>query len=101
PVAPPQHHSFPTRRSSDLLHRYERSGVTNGLFRVRSFAQDDAHVFCAEEQVEEVVLAAAEMILEVYRTFGFAEVKIELSTRPEKDRKSTRLNYSHDQISYA
>ncbi|MEO6195731.1 MAG: threonine--tRNA ligase [Thermoanaerobaculia bacterium] len=66
------------------LHRYERSGVTNGLFRVRSFSQDDAHVFCTEEQVETVVLAAAEMILEVYRTFGFEEVRIELSTRPEK-----------------
>jgi threonyl-tRNA synthetase len=66
------------------LHRYERSGVTNGLFRVRSFAQDDAHVFCTEEQVEEVVLAAAAMILEVYGTFGFEEVRIELSTRPEK-----------------
>ena len=66
------------------LHRYERSGVTNGLFRVRSFAQDDAHVFCTEGQVEAVVLAAAGMILEVYRTFGFEEVKIELSTRPEK-----------------
>jgi threonyl-tRNA synthetase len=66
------------------LHRYERSGVTNGLFRVRSFSQDDAHVFCTEGQVETVVLAAAEMILEVYRTFGFEEVRIELSTRPEK-----------------
>jgi threonyl-tRNA synthetase len=66
------------------LHRYERSGVTNGLFRVRSFSQDDAHVFCTEGQVEAVVLAAAEMILEVYRTFGFEEVRIELSTRPEK-----------------
>ncbi|HEY4592511.1 MAG TPA: threonine--tRNA ligase [Thermoanaerobaculia bacterium] len=73
-------------RYSDFgrLHRYERSGVTNGLFRVRSFAQDDAHVFCTEEQVEEVVLAASGMILEVYRTFGFEEVKIELSTRPAK-----------------
>jgi threonyl-tRNA synthetase len=73
-------------RYSDFgrLHRYERSGVTNGLFRVRSFSQDDAHVFCTEEQVEEVVLAAAGMILEIYRTFGFEEVRIELSTRPEK-----------------
>ncbi|HEY0557683.1 MAG TPA: threonine--tRNA ligase [Thermoanaerobaculia bacterium] len=66
------------------LHRYERSGVTNGLFRVRSFAQDDGHIFCTDEQVEAEVVATAEMILEVYRTFGFAEVKIELSTRPEK-----------------
>jgi threonyl-tRNA synthetase len=66
------------------LHRYERSGVTAGMFRVRSFAQDDAHVFCTEEQIESVVLAAMEMILELYRTFGFDEVGVELSTRPEK-----------------
>ncbi|HEX3551896.1 MAG TPA: threonine--tRNA ligase [Thermoanaerobaculia bacterium] len=66
------------------LHRYERSGVTNGLFRVRSFQQDDAHVFCTEEQVESAVLAATGMILELYRTFGFDEVRIELSTRPAK-----------------
>jgi threonyl-tRNA synthetase len=73
-------------RYSDFgrLHRYERSGVTNGLFRVRSFSQDDAHIFCTEEQVEEVVLAAAGMILEIYQTFGFEDVRIELSTRPEK-----------------
>jgi threonyl-tRNA synthetase len=66
------------------LHRYERSGVTSGLFRVRSFCQDDAHIFCAEEQIESEVLAATEMILEVYRTLGFTEVAVELSTRPEK-----------------
>jgi len=66
------------------LHRYERSGVTNGLFRVRSFSQDDAHIFCTEEQIEAEVLAVAEMILEIYRTFGFERVDVELSTRPEK-----------------
>jgi threonyl-tRNA synthetase len=66
------------------LHRYERSGVTAGMFRVRSFAQDDAHIFCTEEQIESAVLAAMEMILELYRTFGFDEVGVELSTRPEK-----------------
>ncbi len=66
------------------LHRYERSGVTAGMFRVRSFAQDDAHVFCTEEQIEGAVLAAMEMILELYGTFGFEDVGIELSTRPEK-----------------
>ncbi len=66
------------------LHRYERSGVTNGLFRVRSFSQDDAHIFCTEEQIESEVLAVTEMILEVYRTFGFDEARIELSTRPAK-----------------
>jgi threonyl-tRNA synthetase len=67
------------------LHRYERSGVTAGLFRVRSFSQDDAHIFCTEEQIEDEVLAVTEMILELYRTFGFDDgVGIELSTRPEK-----------------
>ncbi|HEX9944319.1 MAG TPA: threonine--tRNA ligase [Thermoanaerobaculia bacterium] len=66
------------------LHRYERSGVTAGMFRVRSFQQDDAHIFCTEEQIESEVLAAAAMILEIYRTFGFDEVRIELSTRPAK-----------------
>ncbi len=66
------------------LHRYERSGVTHGLLRVRSFCQDDAHVFCTEEQIEAEVLAVTDMILEVYRTFGFEQVGIELSTRPEK-----------------
>jgi threonyl-tRNA synthetase len=66
------------------LHRYERSGVTNGLFRVRSFSQDDAHIFCTDEQIEAEVVGAAEMILELYETFGFANVGIELSTRPAK-----------------
>ena len=66
------------------LHRYERSGVTAGLFRVRSFQQDDAHIFCTEEQIEAEVLSATGMILELYRTFGFDEVRIELSTRPAK-----------------
>ena len=66
------------------LHRYERSGVTNGLFRVRSFSQDDAHIFCAEDQIEAEVLGVADMVLELYRTFGFESVDVELSTRPEK-----------------
>jgi len=66
------------------LHRYERSGVTNGLFRVRSFSQDDAHIFCTEEQIQAEVLGVAEMILEVYSTFGFQGAQIELSNRPEK-----------------
>jgi threonyl-tRNA synthetase len=66
------------------LHRYERSGVTSGLFRVRSFAQDDAHVFLTEEQIETEVLRCIEMIMGVYRTLGFTTVGVELSTRPGK-----------------
>jgi threonyl-tRNA synthetase len=73
------------------LHRYERSGVTNGLFRVRSFCQDDAHIFLTEEQIEAVVPTVTDMILEVYSTFGFEDVGIELSTRPAKRLGSDEL----------
>lgn len=66
------------------LHRYERSGVVSGLTRVRTFCQDDAHIFCTEEQIEEEVCSVAQMILEIYRTFEFEGVIVELSTRPEK-----------------
>jgi threonyl-tRNA synthetase len=66
------------------LHRYERSGVTAGLMRVRSFCQDDAHVFCTPEQVEDEVLAVVSLILEIYDDFGFEGIEIEISTRPEK-----------------
>jgi len=64
------------------LHRYERSGVTAGLTRVRSFSQDDAHIFCTPEQVHDEVSRAADMFRECYDQFGF-EMKIVLSTRPE------------------
>jgi threonyl-tRNA synthetase len=63
------------------VHRHERSGVTAGLFRVRSFVQDDAHVFCTDAQVEGEILRILEMIQKVYTTFGF-EYFVELSTRP-------------------
>jgi threonyl-tRNA synthetase len=66
------------------LHRYEKSGVTSGLTRVRSFSQDDCHVFCTEEQIGQEVEMLLHLILGIYRTFGFSQVKIELSTRPEK-----------------
>lgn len=66
------------------LHRYERAGVTSGLTRVRSFAQDDAHIFCMYSQIESEVLELVELILETYELFEFTDVEIELSTRPEK-----------------
>ncbi|MGD2114324.1 MAG: threonine--tRNA ligase [Acidobacteriota bacterium] len=66
------------------LHRNERSGVTAGLMRVRTFCQDDAHIFCTEEQVEEEVMAVVRTILDIYADFGFTDVEIEISTRPEK-----------------
>ncbi len=64
------------------LHRYELSGATAGLTRVRSFSQDDAHIFCAPEQVRDEVAGVTKMILECYSLFGF-DVKLVLSTRPD------------------
>ena len=65
-----------------LVHRHELSGVLNGLFRVRKFTQDDAHIFCAPEQIESEVKEVLEMAERYYRTFGF-EYRVELSTMPE------------------
>jgi threonyl-tRNA synthetase len=65
------------------LHRYERAGVTHGLTRVRSFAQDDAHIFCREDQLAEEIRGVTSMILESYDAFGFSKPEIEISTRPE------------------
>ncbi len=66
------------------LHRFERSGVLSGLTRVRSFAQDDAHIFCTPEQVEAEVSGVLRMVSEVYHAFAFEEVCFDLSTRPPK-----------------
>ena len=65
------------------LHRYERAGVTHGLTRVRTFCQDDAHVFCRPDQLEQEITLVTKMILETYKVFGFDEVEIEISTRPD------------------
>jgi threonyl-tRNA synthetase len=74
------------RRIADFgrLHRYERSGVVTGLTRVRTFSQDDAHIFCTPEQIEPEITALFEFIFEIYNLFGFTDVKVNLSTRPEK-----------------
>ncbi len=66
------------------LHRYERSGVTHGLTRVRSFAQDDAHIFCRPDQVQSEVTAFIDMVRETFTIFGFDDVHVMLSLRPEK-----------------
>jgi threonyl-tRNA synthetase len=65
-------------------HRNEPSGTLHGLMRVRNFVQDDAHIFCTEEQILPEVLAFSDLLFEVYRDFGFEEVLVKLSTRPEK-----------------
>jgi len=66
------------------LHRYEKSGVTAGLTRVRSFSQDDAHIFCTPEQIEEEVNRLLDMLREVYHRFNFEDLEVFLSTRPEQ-----------------
>ncbi len=65
-------------------HRNEPSGALHGLMRVRNFTQDDAHIFCTEEQIQEEVSTFIDLVFEVYKTFGFDEIMIKLSTRPEK-----------------
>jgi threonyl-tRNA synthetase len=66
------------------VHRYEPSGALHGLMRVRAFTQDDAHVFCTQEQLAEECIKINDLILSIYRDFGFEEITIKLSTRPEK-----------------
>jgi threonyl-tRNA synthetase len=82
-----QHHSYrdlPIRYSEPgLLHRREPSGVLHGLLRVRHFAQDDAHIFCTEEQIQDEVAGCLEFAFATYAVFGF-DVRLDLSTRPEK-----------------
>ncbi len=66
------------------VYRYERSGVLHGLMRVRGFTQDDAHIFCREDQLEEEIFKCLDLTVYFLSTFGFAEYQIYLSTRPEK-----------------
>jgi len=65
-------------------HRNEPSGSLHGLMRVRGFTQDDAHIFCTEEQIEAEVGACIDMVYQTYQTFGFDKIVVKLSTRPEK-----------------
>ncbi len=66
------------------LHRFERSGVTHGLTRVRTFCQDDAHIYCTTEQIKTEMADFLALLKEVYDTFGFEGMRVALSTRPEK-----------------
>jgi threonyl-tRNA synthetase len=117
PMNCPGHaHLFATQRHSyrdlpiryfepGLLHRNEASGVLHGLLRVRHFAQDDGHIFCTEEQVQDEVKACLEMAFDTYRLFDF-DVSLELSTRPEErvgtdemwDRAERKLKDTLDEL---
>ena len=93
-----------------LVHRHELSGVLHGLFRVKAFTIDDTHIFCYGEQIEQEIAAVIRLILRIYRTFGFTEISISLSTRPKESmgsdetwQKATQgleAALKHNQISY-
>lgn len=93
-----------------LVHRRERSGVLHGLFRVNAFTIDDAHIFCTEDQIEREISQCIALILKIYKTFGFEEIKISLSTRPKDSMGSDEIwakaveglkqALQHNQISY-
>ncbi len=76
------------------VHRYEPSGALHGLMRVRGFTQDDAHVFCTEEQLAAECMRINDLILTTYADFGFDEITVKLSTRPEK-RVGSDENWDH------
>ena len=67
-----------------LVHRYEASGQMHGLIRVRQFTQDDAHIFCRPDQIQDEIKGVIDLVFEIYKTFGFNDFHIELSTKPEK-----------------
>jgi len=100
-----QRHSYrdlPVRYSEPgLLHRNEASGVLHGLLRVRHFAQDDAHIFCTEEQVQDELAGCLEMLFDTYAKFDF-EVRLELSTRPELRSGSDEMwDHAEEQLARA
>jgi threonyl-tRNA synthetase len=79
------YHQLPIRYAEfGKVHRYEPSGALHGLMRVRAFTQDDAHIFVTEEQITAESVAVTRLILEIYRDFGFDEVRIKFSDRPPK-----------------
>jgi threonyl-tRNA synthetase len=79
------HHDLPLRIAEfGVVHRNEPSGTLHGLMRARRFTQDDAHVFCTEAQLQDEVATLIDMVFETYRDFGFAEIDLALSLRPDK-----------------
>jgi threonyl-tRNA synthetase len=82
---PHSYREFPIKYCEfGLVHRHEKAGVLQGLFRVRQFTQDDAHIFCLPEQIIPELDKVIDFIVSIYRTFGFSDYTMELSTRPEK-----------------
>ena len=87
--SPKSYRDLPVRLAElGNVYRYERSGTMHGLLRVRGFTQDDAHIFCTPEQIEDEVVACIDFAQAVLKTFGFDEFKVEVSTWDPKDPKS-------------
>ena len=85
--SPKSYRDLPVRLAElGNVYRYERSGTMHGLLRVRGFTQDDAHIFCTPEQIEDEVVACIDFAQKVLETFGFKEFKVELSTWDPNDR---------------
>lgn len=82
---PRSYRNLPMRLSEfGKVHRFELSGVLHGLFRVRAFTQDDGHIFCTPDQIEEEILKTIEITMRLLKKFGFEDIKVALSTKPEK-----------------
>jgi len=82
---PHSYRELPLRMAElGLVHRHEPSGVLHGLLRVRQFTQDDAHIYCTPEQIESEVVDVMNLAFEIYQTFGLTDIRLELSTMPEK-----------------
>ncbi len=94
--SPKSYRDLPVRYAElGNVYRYERSGTMHGLLRVRGFTQDDAHIFCTPEQIEDEVVACIDFAQSVLHTFGFQEFKVELSTWDPKDQKSYTGSAEH------
>ncbi len=84
-ATPHSYREFPIRWCElGTVYRYERTGALHGLMRVRGFTQDDAHIFCRPDQLQDEIFNIIELNLQVLQTFGFAEYQVYLSTRPDK-----------------
>ncbi|MBF0431823.1 MAG: threonine--tRNA ligase, partial [Fibrobacteria bacterium] len=82
---PHSYREFPIKNFEfGLVHRHEKAGVLHGLFRVRQFTQDDAHIFCLPDQIEAQIHEVYDFVVKMYGVFGFKDYKVELSTRPEE-----------------
>lgn len=81
---PKSYRDLPIRLAElGLVHRHELSGVLHGLFRVKAFTIDDAHLYVTEDQIQEEMLSTLQLIIRIYKAFGFDKIEIDLSTRPK------------------